>query len=351
MGAWEWDIVDNRFHMSPEWLRIHGSTNPNPSWENLMTIAHPEDADAIRRAFNDSVETGTTYSMVHRIVRPCDGEERIVQAYGRVMKDASGPTRMYGAAQDITEQKKAEEEIKRLNNELSERAAELEAANKEQVAFNHTVAHDLRQPLNLLNSYCQVMSKQCGDQLQEQCKGYLRDAYKATLRMDSLIAALLKFSNMGIVEPRREMVDLSSLAQEVSLSLKVVEPERQVEFRIDDGVVANCDAALLQVVLSNLLGNAWKYTSVCEKAIIEFGERNINGISTYFIRDNGSGFNMIDADKLFTPFHRLPNSEKSPGFGIGIATVERIIRRHGGRVWAEGEPNKGACIYFTLSSP
>jgi len=257
--------------------------------------------------------------------------------------DLGGERYILDIVQDITERKRMEEEIVRLNTHL-------EVANKEQVAFNHTVAHDLRQPLNLLSSYCQLIDKMCGDQLTEECKGYVRGAYNVTLQMNSLIAALLNFSNMGIVEPRREMVDLSLLAQEVSLSLKMTEPERQVDFRNAKGIVANGDANLLRAVLDNLLGNAWKYTGMREKAVIEFGVMNIDGVPTYFVRDNGTGFDMAYADKLFVPFQRLPGAEKQTGFGVGLATAERIIRRHGGTMWAEGEPDKGACFYFTLSA-
>jgi PAS domain S-box-containing protein len=252
------------------------------------------------------------------------------------------------AMEDITDRKRAEEEIKKLNISLAKRADELEAANKEHESFNHTVAHDLRQPLNLLSSYCQMISKQFGEQLPEECMGYVQNAYKATLRMDGLIGALLNFSHMSRIEPQRDRVDLSTLAQEVSQSLNLAEPERTVEFRIADAIVANGDANLLLAVLNNLIGNAWKYTSIREKAVIEFGVRDIDGVPTYFVKDNGAGFNMADAPKLFTPFQRLSGAEKHAGFGIGFATVERIIRRHGGKVWAEGELGKGACIYFTL---
>ena len=193
-----------------------------------------------------------------------------------------------------------------------------------------------------------VIDKMFGDQLPEGCKGYVRDAYNVTLRMNRLIEALLNFSSMGIVEPRREMVDLSHLAQEVYLSLKVTEPDRQVDFQNTEGVVANGDANLLRAVLDNLLGNAWKYTGMREMAVIEFGVRDFDGVTSYFVRDNGTGFDMSDADKLFTPFQRLTGTEKYKGFGIGLATVERIIRRHGGKVWAEGELDKGATFYFTL---
>jgi PAS domain S-box-containing protein len=249
---------------------------------------------------------------------------------------------------DITDRKRAEEEIKRLNTDLAARAADLEDANRELEAFNYTVAHDLRQPLNVIGINCQAIDMLCGDQLQEECKGYVQGAYNATLRMDQLIGALLNFSRMGHVEPSRKMVDMSALAHEVVTGLKLTEPERQVDFRIAGGIVANGDANLLRAVLDNLIGNAWKYTCMREKAVIELGVTDIGGVPAYFVRDNGKGFDKANADKLFAPFQRLPGAEECRGFGIGLATVERIIRRHGGQVWAEGEPDKGATFWFTI---
>ncbi len=256
---------------------------------------------------------------------------------------------VFCVVRNITPRKQAEDEIERLNTDLATRAAELEAANAELEAFNYTVAHDLRQPLNVISSYCQIIKELCSNNLDEQCKGYLQETYDATLGMNRLIEALLNFSRMGHVEPRLDMVDLCALAHEVAAELKLTEPERQVDFRIDAGIAANADANLMRVVLDNLLGNAWKYTGIRKEAVIEFGATEIDGKPVYFVRDNGAGFDMADADKLFVPFQRLPGAEAFRGFGIGLATVERIVRRHGGRAWAEGAPGKGATVYFTLT--
>ena len=177
---------------------------------------------------------------------------------------------------------------------------------------------------------------------------YLQKAYDGTWRMNLLIDALLNFSRLAHIEPRRKGNSLSALAQEVSEELKRAEPGRQVTFLIAEGVHVEGDANLLRVALDNLIGNAWKYTDTRAEGIIEFGTTEVGGKPAYFIRDNGIGFDMAAASKLFTPFQRLPGAEKSKGFGIGLATVERIIRRHRGRVWAEGEPGKGATFYFTV---
>jgi PAS domain S-box-containing protein len=251
---------------------------------------------------------------------------------------------------DITERKSAEEKIAKLNMSLTERAADLEDANRELEAFNYTVAHDLRKPLTVVNSYCQAIQELCGDQLNEACKDYLREAYNGTWRMNQLIDALLNFSRLAHVEMTRETVDLSAMAHEIALELKMAEPERRVTFLIAEGVSAASDATLLRVGLDNLLGNAWKFTVTRDEGIIEFGTTEVDGKPAYFVRDNGPGFDMAYADKLFVPFQRLPGTEECSGFGIGLATVERIIRRHGGRVWAEGAPGKGACFYFILSA-
>jgi len=285
--------------------------------------------------FDARVHRGDLASVLHLVVRSTKDDHGNIVAF-------------FGTIQDITERKRGEDILRGSEERFHATAEELQTVNRELEAFNYTVAHDLRQPLNIISGFCQVIEKLCGEQLEEECRGYLREAYNVTLRMDRLIDALLNFSRMGRVEPHREMVDLSMLAREAAKALRLNEPERQVDFSIADGIAANGDASLLRVVLDNLLGNAYKYTVMRERAVIEFGVDDVGGVPTYFVRDNGAGFDMADADKLFTPFQRLAGVEKQKGFGIGLATVERIIQRHGGRVWAEGEPDRGACIYFTL---
>jgi PAS domain S-box-containing protein len=252
------------------------------------------------------------------------------------------------AMEDITERKLAEEEIKRLNTDLAARAADLEDANRELEAFSFTVAHDLRNPLNVISSYCQVFKEICSDKLDEQGNRYIQEIYDGAMRMNQLIESLLNFSRLAHAGLNRDMIDLSSMAKEVAEELKGTEAARRVEIRIAGGIVAKGDANLLRVVLVNLLNNAWKYTATREEGIIEFCTMDIDKKQTYFVRDNGTGFDMASADKLFTPFQRLPGAEEFRGSGIGLATVERIIRRHGGKIWAEGEPGKGATFYFTL---
>jgi PAS domain S-box-containing protein len=268
--------------------------------------------------------------------------------YSGELVDFDGERYLLSLVRDITEWKSAEEEIKRLNVSLEARAAELEDANRELEAFNYSVAHDLRNPLNVISSYCQAIKDMCGEKLDDQCRRYLNETYEGTLRMNSLIEALLQFSRLMHVRLNRNWGDLSRIAKEIAEELKLTGAERRVTFRIADGVHAEGDLNLLQVVLNNLLGNAWKYTATREEAVIEFGEMKIYEKTVYFVRDNGTGFDNAAAENIFAPFQRLPHAVECRGFGIGLATVERIIRRHGGRVWAEGELDKGASFYFTL---
>jgi light-regulated signal transduction histidine kinase (bacteriophytochrome) len=192
-----------------------------------------------------------------------------------------------------------------------------------------------------------VLQKLCSNSLDEQSKGYIQEIYEGTQRMSRLIKALLEFSRISRYELRHVKIDLSKIAEKIALELKASEPERQVTFRITTGITVLGDPDLLRVVLDNLIGNAWKYTVNQVETVIEFGVTEFEGKPACFVRDNGPSFDMALADKLFIPFQRLPGTNVE-GHGIGLATVERIIRRHVGRVWAEGEPNKGATFYFTL---
>jgi light-regulated signal transduction histidine kinase (bacteriophytochrome) len=251
-------------------------------------------------------------------------------------------------ARDVSERKRAEEEIKRLNVDLQRRAAELSTANQELEAFAYSVSHDLRAPLRSIGGFSQAVLKRYASQLDAQGQNYLQRVCAASQRMAELIEDLLTLSRVTRAELRRGPVDLSALVAAVAAELRQGQPERQVEVVIADGLVTTGDARLLQAVLENLLGNAWKFTSKSDPARIEFGHTIVDGQPTYFVRDNGVGFDMGYADKLFGPFQRLHSADEFEGTGIGLATVQRIIRRHGGRVWAEGEVDQGATFYFTL---
>ena len=263
--------------------------------------------------------------------------------------DGSEVIGVFGISRDISERKKTDEQIRTLNADLAVRAGELEAANRELETFSYSVTHDLRKPLTVINGYCQAILDIWGETLAEDCRTYIGAIYDATLRMNELIDAVLKFSHMSRGTLIREKVDLSKIAQKVAAELRMAEKERNVTFIIPENIMAVGDRNLLQVVMENLLGNSWKYTGKQEQAIIEFGLQEISGIPTYFVRDNGIGFDMTVAEKLFVPFQRLPGATGFKGEGIGLATVERVVTRHGGKIWAESEPGKGATFCFQLA--
>ncbi|MBI2843289.1 MAG: PAS domain S-box protein [Armatimonadetes bacterium] len=279
-----------------------------------------------------------------------DGREYIVHTVKTPIKDESGSiTGVLGIFWDITEQKRSEEQIKRLNEDLRHRAAELEAANKELEAFSYSVSHDLRAPLRSVDGFSQALLEDYADKLDEQGKDYLGRVRSAAKRMAQLIDDLLRLSRVTRAEMHREEVDLSAMARDAAESLKQSQPEREVEFDIAPDLTAYADPQLLRIVLDNLLGNAWKFTGKHKRAYIMFSSVQQEGKQVYFVRDDGAGFDMAYIDKLFVPFQRLHSMEEFPGSGIGLAIVQRIIRRHGGSVWAEGAVEHGATFYFTLS--
>jgi PAS domain S-box-containing protein len=227
---------------------------------------------------------------------------------------------------------------------------ELEQANKELEAFSYSVSHDLRAPLRSIDGFSQALLEDYEDKLEAEGKDYLRRVRSGSQRMSQLIDDLLNLSRITRAEMRYEKVNLSTLAEAIAAELQETQPDRQVEFIIGKDITAHGDSHLLRVVLENLLSNAWKFTSKHPRARIEFGATQNEGKQIYFVRDNGAGFDMAYVDKLFVPFQRLHTETEFPGIGIGLATGQRIIRRHGGTVWAEGEVEKGATFYFTLQS-
>jgi len=253
------------------------------------------------------------------------------------------------AIRDVTERKLAEKKIKQLNADLEARAIQLEATNKELEAFSYSVSHDLRAPLRTIDGFSLAILEDFGDQLNDEGRNYLMRIRTAAQRMAQLIDDLLNLSRVTRAPLNPEPTSLSTIAQHIIRELQQTEPNRIVEFSITPNIIANCDPRLMKVVLENLLNNAWKFTSKQGLARIEFGavEDPVNG-RVYFVRDNGAGFDMAYVNKLFSAFQRLHTSSEFPGIGIGLAIVQRIINRHGGRVWAEGEVNKGAVFCFTL---
>ena len=249
---------------------------------------------------------------------------------------------------DITTRKEAEERIHNLNKELKQRASMLEVANQELEAFCYSVSHDLRAPLRGIDGFSHALLEDYADKLDATGRDSLQRIRGGCQRMAKLIDDLLNLSRLSRSEMHWRPVDLSKLAREVAHELRETAPERVAQFHIAEDLKSVGDRGLLRVALWNLLANAWKFTGKAAETVIEFGVRRSDGHAIYFVRDNGPGFDMTYADKLFKPFQRLHAMTEFPGSGIGLATVGRVIHRHGGRVWVEAVPGQGATFYFTL---
>ncbi len=290
----------------------------------------------------ESYKTISQYEQVIRTKKPVTltsyhaGFARWVEI--RVFPTPDGVSVFY---KDVSESKKAEEA-------LHVYAQQLENANKELEAFSYSVSHDLRAPLRTMDGFSEAVLEEFGDKLEEAGKDYLNRIRTASQTMSHLIDDILKLSRISRAEMHRDKVNLSNLARSIIEEMQRNHPERQVEIIIAPDLMVNGDLALLRIALNNLLENAWKYTARCSITQIEVGVRTENGSQIYFVRDNGVGFDMRYSDKLFHPFQRLHSSKDYPGTGIGLATVQRVIHRHGGRIWAESVVEKGTTFYFTL---
>lgn len=338
------------------WLRVNRAVCElvgYPAEELLLKtfqdITHPEDLttdlEYVRQVLDDKIRA---YQMQKRYFHK-DGHIVWAQLNVSLVRDSRGEPRYFiSQIQDVTARVRAEEEIRQLNAELEtrvvERTAELTAANRELEAFAYSVSHDLRAPLRAIDGFSQMVVSECGDQLAASARANLEEVRKASQRMGTLIDDLLNLSRITRAEMKRQPVHLSQLAHDIVKQLRQQEPDRQVIVVIADGLTADGDPQLLRVALSNLLGNAWKFTRKASPARIEFGQRE----GAFFVRDNGAGFDMAYAHKLFGAFQRLHRYNEFEGTGIGLATVQRVVQRHGGRVWADGAIDRGATFYFTV---
>lgn len=234
---------------------------------------------------------------------------------------------------------------------LRRRSTDLEVANRELEAFAYSVSHDLRAPLGSIDGFTQALSDDYGDRLDDEGREYLAWIRRGCFQMMELIEGLLQMSRVARADLARQPVDLTEMVRGIATNLKKSDPARPVEFRISDGVITTGDPRLLFGVVENLLSNAWKFTRDRSPAVIEFGVDTAGGSPAYYVRDNGAGFDPTQASRMFQPFQRLHSSVEFEGTGIGLATVNRIIERHGGTAWAEGELDRGATVYFTTGAP
>jgi PAS domain S-box-containing protein len=304
--------------------------------KSCTKFMNPEESDKFYLHRKKVLESGIRQTAELKM-RKADG----TRFYAQLESIKAGEERLRLAIMDITERKEAEDT-------LVQQKIALDAANKELEAFSYSVSHDLRAPLRALEGFSEMVILEYGDKLGDQGKDYLMRIRLASQTMAQLIDDILKLSRLSQAEMHFDEVNLSRLAKSIINELRLAQPERQVEFIIAPALVVTGDRQLLQILLRNLLENAWKYTGRCSQPCIELGVTQQNGRKVYYIKDNGVGFNMQYKDKLFQPFQRLHSNKEFPGTGIGLALSQRIIRRHGGRIWAESETGKGATFYFTL---
>lgn len=302
--------------------------------DRLVDIKTGDEIEELSLAFN---------AMVADLDRLNAGLEGLVAERTAQLEEANASLR-----EEVEQRSRAQEEISWLNDDLERQKLALLAANRELESFGFSVSHDLRAPLRHIAGFSTVLVEDFGDRLDATGKDYLDRIIVACGRMDELITDLLNLSRLSQGEVRRERVNLTAMAAEVVAVLRKGDPDRRVDVQLKDGLSAICDPRLVRILLENLIGNAWKYTARKEKGVIEFGAIGEGGETVFFVRDNGAGFDMAHLDRLFVPFQRLHPSGDFEGTGIGLATVQRIVLRHGGRVWAEGDPGMGATFFFTL---
>jgi PAS domain S-box-containing protein len=354
MGTWIFELGGHpQIVGSPELEAVFG-LKPGEFGETekaALELIHPADHELVRHAIAQAVADQDEHEFEFRFL-PRNRPVGWMLVRGRAHKDDRGrPVRLAGIGIDITELKQAEGEILRLNAELEERVsrrtAQLEAINKELEAFCYSVSHDLRAPLRSIRGFSEVLLDRYAASLDARGQEFLRRSCESSKHMDGLIDDLLRLSRVGRAELAWQAVDLSALAAAVAAELSKAEPKRNVDWVIAPRLQARGDERLLRIVLENLLRNAWKFTSKQSRPRIELGA-TAEPEPAFFVRDNGAGFDMEFAGKLFGVFQRLHSASEFPGTGVGLATVRRIVNRHGGRVWANGALNQGAVFYFTL---
>ncbi len=350
LGWWHYDPVSKVATWDDRYREIFEVSGYESPYEEILKRVHPDDLPHVWAEIGAALDPTDPqpYSATYRISHP-DGALRWVEAHGLATFEGSGPARratsFVGTVQDVTERRQLSDE---LEQRVRERTAQLEAANEEIESFAYSVSHDLRAPLRGIDGWSLAVLEDCSDRLDDQGRLFLSRVRSEAQRMGQLIDHMLALSRVARAEMQSAPVDLSTVALATFDRLRAADGERQVDLRVEPGLLAHGDPALLEVALANLLGNAWKFSAKRTPARIEVGRLEVDGQSAFFVRDNGAGFDMAYSHKLFGAFQRLHRSSEFPGSGIGLATVQRVVHRHGGRVWAEAQVDQGATFYFTL---
>ena len=357
LGSWQWDLPSGEMRWSEELFRICGlEPVAGPAhYQAFLEQIHPEDRAALGRAIRQAVQSRRPMEAHFcRIVRP-DGTLRILRVEAEAVLDDTGePVSVLGTCLDVTELKQAEDEIRSLTDDLERRVvlrtSLLQASLKELESFSYVVSHDLRAPVARLEGFCRALLEDCADCAKSNCRAYAERAERVVRQIKSIIDAFNSLSHYARCKMVVEEVDLSAEARRIVEGFCTSEPGREVACSIADGLLVRGDRRMLQIALEHLLGNAWKFTSKKKQARIEFGCSEQDGTAVFFVRDNGAGFNMKYVAKLFKPFQTIhsPGEFTWNGTAIGLATVHSVILRHGGRIWAEGEVDRGATFHFTL---
>jgi signal transduction histidine kinase len=356
VGSWETDLVSLKVKWSDETYRIFSLAPEElvPTHAAFMQCVHPDDRASVNDAFFSSLTKEGHFSIEHRIIVPPDLIKEIEERW-YVYRDSEGrAVRAVGTCQDITARKMGERAILLLNSQLEDRVRErtqqLEAANKELDAFSYSVAHDLRSPLSVINGFSQLLLKADGAQLSEKGLHYVNRIRAGSVNMGVLIDGLLSIVKISGDTLRRKSVDITAMSLKVIQELRDSEPTRLVAIDVQGGLAVNGDPQMMAVVMQNLIANAWKYSSKEPHSYIGIGsELCEDGETCLFVRDNGVGFDMAYADKLFHRFQRLHKDTEFTGTGIGLANVKRVVERHGGQLWAESSPGHGATFRFTVN--
>jgi len=352
LGSWNLDQVNNVLTWSNEIYRIL-EIDPakfGASHAAFLAAIHPDDCARVRNAYAESLSSGAPCHITYRLLMK-DGRVKQVQEIGETFYHEDGrPLRSFGIVHDITEQKQAEQEIHRLNAELEQRVvartASLQAANQDLESFSYSISHDLRAPLRAIDGFARILQEDYANRLDDEGRRLLHVVGDNAQKMGKLIDDILAFSRAGRSEIERSSIDMKQLVAAVWQELD--KSGRNVQLDIHDLPSASGDPVMIRQVIYNLLANAVKFTQRREQASIEIGGHVDGNETVYFVKDNGAGFDMQYADKLFGVFQRLHGADEFEGTGIGLAIVKRIINKHGGRVWAEGREGWGATLYFAL---